>query len=254
MNEVQIFQSPEFGEVRTVTIDHEPWFVAADVCKALDIGDTHVAIRRLDEDEKGRCSIPTPGGLQSLSAVSEAGLYSLVLASRKPEARRFRRWIVHEVIPAIRRHGMYATEDLLSDPDLAIRAFTALKEEREKRRALEEENARMRPKEIFADAVSASQTSILIGDLAKLISQNGIQIGQKRLFEWMRSNGYLMSVGTSRNMPTQRSMGLGLLEVKESNIQNPDGSIRITRTTKVTGKGQLYFINRFLGKEGKDEA
>lgn len=254
MNEVQIFQSPEFGEVRTVTIDHEPWFVAADVCKALDIGDTHVAIRRLDEDEKGRCSIPTPGGLQSLSAVSEAGLYSLVLASRKPEARRFRRWIVHEVIPAIRRHGMYATEDLLSDPDLAIRAFTALKEEREKRRALEEENARMRPKEIFADAVSASQTSILIGDLAKLISQNGIQIGQKRLFEWMRSNGYLMSVGTSRNMPTQRSMGLGLLEVKESNIQNPDGSIRITRTTKVTGRGQLYFINRFLGKEGKDEA
>lgn len=134
MNEVQIFQSPEFGEVRTVTIDHEPWFVAADVCKALDIGDTHVAIRRLDEDEKGRCSIPTPGGLQSLSAVSEAGLYSLVLASRKPEARRFRRWIAHEVIPAIRRHGMYATEDLLSDPDLAIRAFTALKEEREKRR------------------------------------------------------------------------------------------------------------------------
>lgn len=244
MNEVQIFQSPEFGEVRTVTIDHEPWFVATDVCKALDIGDTHVAIRRLDEDEKGRCSIPTLGGLQSLSAVSEAGLYSLVLASRKPEARRFRRWIVHEVIPAIRRHGMYATEDLLSDPDLAIRAFTAL----------EEENARMRPKEIFADAVSASQTSILIGDLAKLISQNGIQIGQKRLFEWMRSNGYLMSVGTSRNMPTQRSMGLGLLEVKESNIQNPDGSIRITRTTKVTGKGQLYFINRFLGKEGKDEA
>lgn len=254
MNEVQIFQSPEFGEVRTVTIDHEPWFVAADVCKSLDVGDTHVAIRRMDEDEKGRCSIPTPGGLQSLSAVSEAGLYSLVLASRKPEARRFRRWIVHEVIPAIRRHGMYATEDLLSDPDLAIRAFTALKEEREKRRALEEENARMRPKEIFADAVSASQTSILIGDLAKLISQNGIQIGQKRLFEWMRSNGYLMSVGTSRNMPTQRSMGLGLLEVKESNIQNPDGSIRITRTTKVTGKGQLYFINRFLGKEGKDEA
>ena len=252
MNEVQIFQSPEFGEVRTVTIDHEPWFVAADVCKVLEINRTQT--RRVDDDDKGVRLIHTPGGDQNFTIVSEAGLYSLVLASRKPEARRFRRWIVHEVIPAIRRHGMYATEDLLSDPDLAIRAFTALKEEREKRRALEEENARMRPKEIFADAVSASQTSILIGDLAKLISQNGIQIGQKRLFEWMRSNGYLMSVGTSRNMPTQRSMGLGLLEVKESNIQNPDGSIRITRTTKVTGKGQLYFINRFLGKEGKDEA
>lgn len=252
MNEVQIFQSPEFGEVRTVTIDHEPWFVAADVCKVLEIDRTQT--RRVDDDDKGVRLIHTPGGDQNFTIVSEAGLYSLVLASRKPEARRFRRWIVHEVIPAIRRHGMYATEDLLSDPDLAIRAFTALKEEREKRRALEEENARMRPKEIFADAVSASQTSILIGDLAKLISQNGIQIGQKRLFEWMRSNGYLMSVGTSRNMPTQRSMGLGLLEVKESNIQNPDGSIRITRTTKVTGKGQLYFINRFLGKEGKDEA
>ena len=252
MNEVQIFQSPEFGEVRTVTIDHEPWFVAADVCKVLEINRTQT--RRVDDDDKGVRLIHTPGGDQNFTIVSEAGLYSLVLASRKPEARRFRRWIVHEVIPAIRRHGMYATEDLLSDPDLAIRAFTALKEERDKRRALEEENARMRPKEIFADAVSASQTSILIGDLAKLISQNGIQIGQKRLFEWMRSNGYLMSVGTSRNMPTQRSMGLGLLEVKESNIQNPDGSIRITRTTKVTGKGQLYFINRFLGKEGKDEA
>lgn len=252
MNEVQIFQSPEFGEVRTVTIDHEPWFVAADVCKVLEIDRTQT--RRVDDDDKGVRLIHTPGGDQNFTIVSEAGLYSLVLASRKPEARRFRRWIVHEVIPAIRRHGMYATEDLLSDPDLAIRAFTALKEEREKRRALEEENARMRPKEIFADAVSASQTSILIGDLAKLISQNGIQIGQKRLFEWMRSNGYLMSVGTSRNMPTQRSMGLGLLEVKESNIQNPDGSIRITRTTKVTGKCQLYFINRFLGKEGKDEA
>lgn len=252
MNEVQIFQSPEFGEVRTVTIDHEPWFVAADVCKVLEIDRTQT--RRVDDDDKGVRLIHTPGGDQNFTIVNEPGLYCLILASRKPEARRFRRWIVHEVIPAIRRHGMYATEDLLSDPDLAIRAFTALKEEREKRRALEEENARMRPKEIFADAVSASQTSILIGDLAKLISQNGIQIGQKRLFEWMRSNGYLMSVGTSRNMPTQRSMGLGLLEVKESNIQNPDGSIRITRTTKVTGKGQLYFINRFLGKEGKDEA
>lgn len=195
-----------------------------------------------------------PNKLGKDDYIPENIFYRLAMKAKNETAEKFQAKVADEIIPSIRKHGMYATEELLNDPDLAIRAFTALKEEREKRRALEEENARMRPKEIFADAVSASQTSILIGDLAKLISQNGIQIGQKRLFEWMRSNGYLMSVGTSRNMPTQRSMGLGLLEVKESNIQNPDGSIRITRTTKVTGKGQLYFINRFLGKEGKDEA
>ena len=115
-------------------------------------------------------------------------------------------------------------------------------------RSLIEANERMRPKEIFADAVSASRTSILIGDLAKLICQNGFQIGQKRLFDWLRDNGYLMKHGASRNMPVQRYVEQGLFEIKESNVQNPDGSVRITRTTKVTGKGQVYFVNKFLDK------
>ena len=253
MNDIQVFQNTQFGSIRTVTQGDEPWFVAADVCKALEHSNSRMALDRLDDDEKGVSSIYTPGGVQEMSIVNEPGLYSLVLGSRKPEAKAFKRWITHEVIPAIRKHGAYATpemvEKMLGDPDVMIRTLTALKEEREKNAALTAQAEADKPKVLFAESVSAAQTSILIGELAKLINQNGVDIGQQRLFKWMRDNGYLMKNGASHNMPTQRSMDAGWFEIKETAITNPDGSVRLTRTPKVTGKGQVYFVNKFLGKE-----
>lgn len=182
--------------------------------------------------------------------LTESGVYKLVFKSRKPSAEKFADWVADEVLPSIRKYGMYAVDDLINNPDLAIKAFTALKEEKERNKMLQVDNERMRPKEIFADAVATSHTSILIGDLAKLLKQNGIDMGQKRLFNWMRDNGFLIKrKGSDWNMPTQKSMELKLFEVKESTAQNPDGSVRINKTTKVTGKGQQYFINKFLGEK-----
>lgn len=184
--------------------------------------------------------------------LTESGVYKLVFKSRKPNAEKFTDWVTDEVLPSIRKHGMYAVDDLINDPDLAIKAFTALKEEKTRNKMLQADNERMRPKEIFADAVATSQTSILIGDLAKLLKQNGVETGQKRFFEWLRENGYLIKrKGADWNMPTQKAMKLGLFEVKESAVNNPDGSVRINKTTKVTGKGQQYFINKFLGTSDK---
>lgn len=257
MESLQIFKNETFGEVRTVICDGEPWFVATDVCKALEIGTTSKALERLDDDEKGMNSIPTHGGEQNMSIINEAGLYSLVLGSRKPEAKAFKRWITHEVIPTIRKHGAYMTEQTiakaLESPDFLIELAMKLKTEQEERKRLEAENAEQakeldeaKPKVIFADGVCASKTSILIGDLAKLIRQNGVEVGQKRLFAWLRENGYLMKSGESYNMPTQRSMEAKWFEIKESSVLNPDGSIRVTKTPKVTGKWQVYFVNMFL--------
>lgn len=184
--------------------------------------------------------------------LTESGVYKLVFKSRKPNAERFTDWVTDEVLPSIRKHGMYAVDDLINDPDLAIKAFMALKEEKTRNKMLQADNERMRPKEIFADAVATSQTSILIGDLAKLLKQNGVETGQKRFFEWLRENGYLIKrKGADWNMPTQKAMERGLFEVKESAMNNPDGSVRINKTTKVTGKGQQYFINKFLGTSDK---
>lgn len=184
--------------------------------------------------------------------LTESGVYKLVFKSRKPNAERFTDWVTDEVLPSIRKHGMYAVNDLINDPDLAIKAFMALKEEKTRNKMLQADNERMRPKEIFADAVATSQTSILIGDLAKLLKQNGVETGQKRFFEWLRENGYLIKrKGADWNMPTQKAMERGLFEVKESAVNNPDGSVRINKTTKVTGKGQQYFINKFLGTSDK---
>ena len=163
-----------------------------------------------------------------------------------PTAKKFKRWVTSEVLPTIRKHGMYATDELLNNPDFAIQAFTALKDERARRKELEAKVKAAQPKILFADAVETSHTSILVGDLAKLLNQNGVDIGQKRLFNYMRENGYLIKSGASKNMPTQKSMDMELFEVKERTINNPDGSVRITKTTKVTGKGQTYFINKFL--------
>ena len=243
MNELKIFENAEFGEIRTVAVDGTPWFVASDICKALEIVNTTQAVQRIDADEKSMLNIGLSGG--ATNCVNEYGLYSLILASRKKEAKEFKRWITHEVLPSIRKTGGYiAGQETMSDAELMAKALLVAQKQIEERNAQIE---RMRPKEIFCDAVSASQTSILVGDLAKLICQNGVSIGQMRLFAWLRANGYLIKRnGSDWNMPTQRSIEQGLFEVKERNVQNPDGSIRITKTPKVTGKGQVYFVNKFL--------
>ena len=249
MNNLQIFKNEKFGEVRTVTIENEPWFVGKDVAEALGYAKPENAISsHVSEEDKTSTLIQGGGSNYKSKAIliNESGLYSLIFGSRLESAKEFKHWVTSEVLPAIRKHGAYAVDELLNDPDMAIKAFTALKEEREKNKVLTVENERMKPKEIFADAVASSETYILIGELAKILKQNGIGIGQNRLFEWLRNNGYLIKSGSARNMPTQRSMELGLFYVKETTIANPDGSIRVNKTPKVTGKGQQYFINLFL--------
>lgn len=253
MNDLNIFENAEFGQVRTVTIEGEPWFVGKDVATALGYKDiTHTVLDHVDVED--RVNSKTQGqnapelGQRGTWLINESGLYALILSSKLDSAKRFKHWVTSEVLPAIRKHGMYAVDELLENPDIAIKAFTALKEERDKNKALQKDIQRMKPKEVFADAVSASHTSILIGDLAKLLKQNGYETGQKRLFEQLRQEGYLIKGGSSRNMPTQISMDMNLFEVKETSITNPDGSVRVTKTTKVTGKGQQYFINRYLGE------
>lgn len=255
MNELQIFKNEEFGEVRTVTIDGDPWFVGKDVASALGYANASKAVSaHINEEDRILKTLETDSQNGNVvktqtALINESGLYSLILSSKLSSAKRFKHWVTSEVLPSIRKHGVYAVDELLADPDMAIKAFTALKEEREKNKLLQADNQRMKPKEIFADAVSTSHTSILIGDLAKILKQNGIETGQKRLFEWMREHGYLIKRnGADYNMPTQKSMDLGLFEIKESTVNNPDGSVRINKTTKVTGKGQQYFINKFLGE------
>lgn len=237
--------------VRVVTIDGEPWFVLADLCKVLDLAKPSRVAMRIADDMKGAHLMSTPGGEQEMTIVSEAGMYEVVIRSDKPEAAAFRRWVTSEVLPSIRKHGGYLTdqkiEDILDNPDTIIQLATKLKSERAKRAALEKQAAIDTPKARFADAVSASHTSILIGDLAKLLRQNGYEIGQNRLFEMLRRDGYLCAAkGGLWNMPTQKAMDLNLFEVKETTIVHSDGHVSISKTTKVTGKGQVYFVTRFL--------
>lgn len=242
MEQLQVFNNEEFGEIRTVIISNEPWFVASDICKSLDLTNPTMALQRVDDDEKAKFNLGLSGG--DTNCVNEYGLYSLVLASRKREARDFKRWITHEVLPSIRKNGGYiAGQETLSDDELLSKALlVAQRKIDEKNQLIAMQDTRIQemiPKERFADAVASSETSILIGDLAKILRQNGIKIGQKRLFVWLRENGYLIKrKGTDWNMPTQKSMERGLLEVKERTISNPDGSVRVTKTSKVTGKGR----------------
>jgi len=244
MKDLQIFKSPEFGQVRTVEIDGKIYFVASDIAKALGYMNTSKAI---NDHCKGvtKRYIPTNGGNQEMNIIPEGDIYRLAAKSELPGAEKFESWIFDEVLPTIRKHGMYATEELLNDPDLAIKAFTALKEERQKRLEAEQQIQLDKPKVLFAEAVEVSKSSILIGELAKILKQNGIEIGQNRLFAWMREEGYLCKSGENYNLPSQYSMELGLFEIKKTTINNPDGSVRVTRTTKVTGKGQIYFVNKF---------
>ena len=249
MNELKIFENTEFGQVRTVTIDNEPWFVGKDVADALGYSDTNkaVAMHVEEEDKKLNDKSSSSFGQRGATLINESGLYALIFGSKLESAKRFKHWVSSEVLPAIRKHGVYAVDELLNDPDMAIKAFTALKEERERNKLLQADNARMKPKEIFADAVAASKQSILIGELAKLLKQNGYDTGEKRLFTYLRDNGYLIRrKGTDYNAPTQRSMEMGLFEVKETAVTHSDGHTTINKTTKVTGKGQQYFINKFL--------
>ena len=246
MSNLQVFSNTEFGQIRTTMIDGQPFFVGKDVAEILGYANTRDAIsRHVDNEDKGVAKCDTLGGGQELNVINESGLYSLILASKLPGAKRFKRWVTAEVLPSIRKSGGYISgQENLSDDQLIAKALiVAQRQLDERNRRIEE----MRPKEIFADAVSASHSSIIVGELAKLISQNGINIGQNRLFAWMRENGYLIrKQGSSYNMPTQRSMEQGLFEIKERSITNGDGSIRVTKTPVVTGKGQVYFINKFL--------
>lgn len=250
MNKLQIFNSSEFGEIRTVAKDGEPMFCLMDICKALEIKNTTDVAKRLEEDEVTRFNLG--GRVGKTNFITESGLYAVILRSDKPNAKQFRKWVTSEVLPSIRKNGGYiAGQETLSDEELMAKALLVAQNKIiERDRLIEQQKTKIeadRPKTIFADSVAASDTSILVGDLAKLIRQNGVQIGQKRLFEWLRQNNYLIKCGSSRNMPTQRSLEMGLFEIKESTVQNPDGSVRITRTPKVTGKAQIYFVNKFIG-------
>ena len=254
MNEIQTFNNPEFGTVRAVRGDDgEPLFVAKDVCAALSIAPT--AASRLDDDEKGLRLTQTPGGEQNVLLVTEPGFYKLVMRSRKPEAKAFQRWVTHEVLPALRREGGYmvAREDETPEETMARALLLAQGTmERQKRRiaGLEAENEAMRPKALFADAVAASDGTCLVGEFAKMLRQNGVEVGQNRLFAMLREDGYLGKGGQNRNVPTQRSMEMGLFRIKETAVTHADGRVTINRTPKVTGKGQRYFLERY-GKTGE---
>lgn len=241
MNELQVFNNAMFGNVRIILQDNEPWFVAKDVCDCLEIKNTTDTLKRLDEDERARLNLGRQG---EANVVNEYGLYSLVMSSRKPEAKEFKRWITHEVLPSLRKYGTYSMNIPRTLPD-ALKLYANEIEAHNQTKALLEEQ---KPKVLFADAVSASDTDILIGDLAKLLNQNGHNIGQNRLFERLRNEGFLISrKGSSYNSPTQRAMELGLFRIKETAITHADGRITTNKTPKVTGKGQLYFINRYEG-------
>lgn len=257
MNDIQIFESPDFGQVRTVTHKGAIYFVGKDIADILGYSNTRKAITdHVDTEDKDYVTIcDAMNRLRETIIINESGLYSLILSSKLPKAKEFKHWVTSEILPSIRKHGAYMTdsviEQALTSPDFLIKLATQLKEEKEKNKQLEMQIEADKPKTIFADAVSVSKTSILVGELAKLLKQNGIEIGQNRLFAWLREKGYLISrKGTDYNMPTQKSMEKGLFEIKENTIAHSDGHTSITKTPKITGRGQVYFINLFLKGAG----
>ena len=251
MENLQIFKNEEFGEIRTVTVNNEPWFVGKDVANILGYQNGSRDINRhVDEEDKLTERIVLSGQNREVIVINESGLYSLILSSKMPNAKKFKHWVTSEILPTIRKTGGYVSNDDMfintylpfADDQTKLLFKSTLETVKKLNKKIEED----KPKVLFANAVETAQNSILVGDLAKLIKQNGVNIGQKRLFDWMRENGYLIKNGTSKNMPTQKAMDLKLFEIKERTVNNPDGSVRITKTTKVTGKGQSYFINKFL--------
>lgn len=255
MSDIKIFDNPEFGKIRTIDRDGEPWMVGVDVAKALGYATPRNAIAsHVDEEDKTSALIRGTGSNYKSMAIliNESGLYSLVLYSKLPTAKKFKRWVTSEVLPSIRKTGGYiAGQESMSDSELMAKALLVAKRQIDAKTAQIEE---MTPKAVFADAVAASKTSILIGELAKILRQNGVEdMGQQRLFEWMRNNGFLIRrKATDRNMPTQRAIEQGLMEVKETTICHSDGHTSISKTPKVTGKGQVYFVNRLAGKQSSE--
>ena len=254
MDEIKIFQNEQFGQIRIVVNENnEPLFCLADVCNVLGLRQGDVR-QRLEEGLVSTQPLETSGGVQQANFVTEDGLYDAILDSRKPEAKKFRKWVTSEVLPSIRKHGGYITAQQNDTPEeIMARALIVAQEtlKRKEQRLIEAESKIQQdaPKVLFADAVSTSQRSCLIAELAKILQQNGVNIGQNRLFSWMRDNGYLCQKGQYYNQPTQKSMELGLFEIKQTTITKPDGTVLVTNTTKVTGKGQIYFVNKFLGKD-----
>lgn len=253
MNELQVFENVQFGQVRIIEENGKPLFCGSDVAKALGYMRPADALAQHCKGSVKR-RLLTAGGEQDAKFIPEGDVYRLIARSKLPAAERFEKWVFDEVLPSIRKNGGYiAGQETMTDDELLANALMVAQrkiEARDKQIEVQEKQIEaMHPKALFADAVSASKTSILIGDLAKLLKQNGVDIGQKRLFQWLRENKYLISQkGASYNSPTQRSMEMKLFEVKETTITHADGHITINRTAKVTGKGQVYFINKFVGK------
>lgn len=258
MNNLQIFNSPDFGQIRTIQKNGEPWFVGKDVASVLQYRDTSDALKKhVDIEDKVLLKAGETPTLKSsnfgMYIINESGLYSLILSSKMPKAKEFKRWVTSEVIPAIRKTGGYiAGSENMTDAEIMAKAVlvaqSTIRQRDQRIKELESDVAAAKPKVLFADAVSASDSTILIGDLAKLIKQNGHPIGQKRLFCWMREQGYLIKrAGADYNSPTQRAMEMGLFKIKETAISHSDGHVSVSKTTKVTGKGQQYFINKFCG-------
>lgn len=252
MTDIQIFENPKFGSIRVMEIDGEPWFVGKDVAIILGYSNPRKAIiDHVDEEDKGVTKCDTLGGQQDVTIINESGFYSLILSSKLPDAKIVKHWVTHEVLPSIRKNGAYINgQENMSAEQLIAKALVAAQkiiDDKENQIKQKDEHIKiMEPKARFADAVSASDTSILVGEFAKILRQNGMDIGQNRLFDWLRKQGYLCTRGSMRNAPTQKSMDLGLFEVKERTITEPNGAVRTVRTTKITGKGQQYFINKFL--------
>jgi anti-repressor protein len=247
---LQVFDNSDFGSLRVVKDESgEPWFVAKDICKALGVADPHQSLRGFDDDEKGRFNTPTPGGMQKILYVNESGLYRLILKSRKPEAKQFQRWVTHEVLPSIRKDGGYMATVAGETPEQTMARAVLIAKQTIERQT--KQIAELTPKARFADAVASSDGTCLIGELAKMLRQNGVNIGQNRLFDRLRKDGYLGKIGQNRNVPTQKAMELGLFRIKETAITHSDGHVTINRTPKVTGKGQTYFMERYAPAEAQ---
>lgn len=268
MDSIQIFNSPQFGEIRTAGTSDNPMFCLSDLCRALGLSAKGVN-QRLDKEVISNYPLETAGGIQQALFVNEDGLYDVILESRKPEAKKFRKWITSEVLPSIRKTGGYiaagvedSDEEIMARALLVADATIKRKDERIAQLQAENETAQKQieeqqskieqdaPKVLFADAVSTSQRSCLVAELAKILKQNGVDIGQNRLYGWLRSNGYLGARGLYYNQPTQKAMKLGLFEIKQTTITKPDGTVLVATTPKITGKGQIYFVDKFLSRKG----
>lgn len=241
---IQLFNNDQFGALRTFEDDGQLFFCASDVTKALGYSNGRDAIRRHCKGVVKR-DTPTSSGIQRISYLKVGDILRLVVHSKLPQAQAYERWVFDEVLPAIHRSGGYMVAQVDETPEQIMARALKIAEDTLARK--DARIAELEPKALFADAVAASDGTCLIGELAKMLRQNGIDIGQNRLFEWMRKNGYLGNVGQNRNVPTQRAMDQGLFRIKENAITHSDGHVTINRTPKVTGKGQRYFMDMFLG-------